>query len=196
MAGAHTTAHAGTTQLTRTTNHARTATWKLRNSQRHGKACRTRRWRITPVLASLRDSPQPGVGTQLLRRVLGAVHDDGSVLVLQALLQVMPRHTGNGVAQMTDNCTPFRSYVRRCLADDACDLVLSSGFLAFAYHSGFLQAVQDAGIKVGSSEVAATPPNGGHAAGCVHTDSADSLRKSQDTVAMAQSQLCGARCGA
>lgn len=33
-------------------------------------------------------------------------------------------------------------------ADEACDLVLSSGFLAFAYHSGFLQAVQDAGIKV------------------------------------------------
>lgn len=33
-------------------------------------------------------------------------------------------------------------------ADDGCDLVLSSGFLAFAYHAGFLEAVSDAGITV------------------------------------------------
>lgn len=35
-----------------------------------------------------------------------------------------------------------------CLADEGCDLVLSSGFLAFAYHSGFLEAVAEAGIRV------------------------------------------------
>ena len=47
-------------------------------------------------------------------------------------------------------------YSSCCFADDAYDLVLSSGFLAFAYHSGFLQAVQDAGIKVWA-EAAARP---------------------------------------
>ncbi len=31
---------------------------------------------------------------------------------------------------------------------DGCDLVLSSGFLAFAYHAGFLEAVAEAGISV------------------------------------------------
>lgn len=31
---------------------------------------------------------------------------------------------------------------------EAHDLVLSSGFLAFAGHSGFLQAVEDSGVKV------------------------------------------------
>lgn len=31
---------------------------------------------------------------------------------------------------------------------EAHDLVLSSGFLAFAGHSGFLQAIEDAGVKV------------------------------------------------
>ncbi|GFR41800.1 hypothetical protein Agub_g2567 [Astrephomene gubernaculifera] len=31
---------------------------------------------------------------------------------------------------------------------DACDLVLSSGFLAFAGHAGFLQAVEEAGLPV------------------------------------------------
>ncbi|GIL83781.1 hypothetical protein Vretimale_10462 [Volvox reticuliferus] len=32
---------------------------------------------------------------------------------------------------------------------DACDLVLSSGFLAFAGHAGFLQAVEELGLPVG-----------------------------------------------
>lgn len=166
MAGARTTAHAGTTHLPRTTDHARTATWNTQISQRNRKACRTRRWRITPVHASMRDSPQPGVGMQLLRPVLGAVHDDGSVLVLHALGRLC-RATGTVVAEMAGHFTPFRSYASPCLVDDACDLVLSSGFLAFAYHSGFLQAVQDAGIKVGA-ESAVSLSGGGHATGCLH----------------------------
>lgn len=36
----------------------------------------------------------------------------------------------------------------RVQTDEGCDLVLSSGFLAFAYHSGFLEAVVEAGIRV------------------------------------------------
>ncbi len=33
--------------------------------------------------------------------------------------------------------------------DNTCDVVLSSGFLAFASHSGFLKAVDSAGLAVG-----------------------------------------------
>eukprot|EP00976_Prorocentrum_cordatum_P026345 534964-Prorocentrum_minimum.AAC.1 len=39
--------------------------------------------------------------------------------------------------------------VRRAPDADSCDVVLSSGFLSFANHSGFLQAVEQQGFKVG-----------------------------------------------
>lgn len=43
---------------------------------------------------------------------------------------------------------PLRGVNPTSAQDDAYDLVLSSGFLAFAHHSGFLQAVEEGGIRV------------------------------------------------
>ncbi|KAL6757388.1 acyl transferase/acyl hydrolase/lysophospholipase [Haematococcus lacustris] len=46
-------------------------------------------------------------------------------------------------------CRPCRAALRPSTGSQPFDLVLSSGFLAFANHSGFLQAVEEAGLQVG-----------------------------------------------
>ncbi|GLI64293.1 hypothetical protein VaNZ11_007477 [Volvox africanus] len=87
---------------------------------------------------------------QAPNRVAGALGGQPQPFCLKCSLNHTRRQRSPDMA--VARASPTRTGTRRAVAGpsvDACDLVLSSGFLAFAGHAGFLQAVEELGLPVG-----------------------------------------------